>query len=555
MKRLSSIFVSALAATLLGSGCVAFSVGKPEIHEVPAESVPQTRAEKGLDLLATGIKTLSVKIEPTVSYDVETTVSLKKRDTSLSMADRIAMQDRDLKKGEVAIGFSTKVGGTLGMARNVPAPWLVEVRKKVAFGLFPGCAESVFHHSDDALQPFDADGINHPHTGNARGATRNLLYPVTALGATVCSLLWEPFDWRDRAFACGTHGFCGDSETGNGVAKYGYKKEDDLPFRVALQVPGLNLARRADMPTRTVTWKDPWTKKDWEETVRTHSLQFDFTHQSLFGFHKWREIAVKRGETAQTMPGNDCAFSTIGPGVSPKGAFELSIPSMNWSQQRRIADNSRKVVFSLPSAAPGKDRVEATLRLVSGDADSGMLENGGIVNNVYYGPGVFPNTAEQAKLFYSCSEQEKLEIAAKTLSALSESLANGVGLRLWLPVDSSLAASSPQPAASPPPAVVMNEVHHWHAPAGQEKKERPYDLTTEEPYSAGCMVVRVDIRDESKTESEIDADVRPFLESSVRGAFAAENPDVPEGSIRVHAVATPGGRAIRYVVSAWAEKE
>lgn len=539
--RFSRFLVFAATASLLGSGCIAVTVGTPATYEVPGDAVPQTKTENSLQTKATGIRTVSAEIVPEVSYDVNAFARLAvgKRDGSTPAAFRNAKLDRDLKPDEVSIRLNSSLKGTLVTERELHPSWRVEVRHRISFGLFPAWAESMLKR-DNALSPYDMDHVPTSHLGNGRGGLRNLLYPIAVVASTAKALIVEPFDWSDRAFECHTHGFAGDPEPEREVAKYGYESEEDLPFRVALQVPELRLPRRADMSTRSVRWKDPWTGEYWNETVRTHSPQFDFTHQALLGMHKWREIVVERNESGQTVPGKDVDFSAAGSYILLDGTAELSIPSLQWSQLRRVENGilEGKVVFSLPSVAPGAERVSAILRFSASSVDAEMLDRGGLVERLGYG----------ARQTYDCSERDKLEISAAQVSALSEFVSREIPLALVLPVDPAKGTASPKET----PAVSVVEVHHhWHPQEIEAKGVRPYDVETAEPFADGHAAWTVTILDESKTADEVDAMVRRFIERNLREAFSAANAVSDESAIRVHVSWTVDGRSLRYEGTAW----
>lgn len=536
---LARLLVFAATASLLGSGCIAVTVGTPKTYEVPGDAVPQTKAENRLQTNATGIRTVSAEIVPEVSYDVKTYAHLAvgKRDGSTPAAFRDAKYDRDLKPGEVSIRLNSSLKGSLVTERELSPSWRVEVRHRISFGLFPAWAESMLKR-DNSLSPYDMNHVPTSHLGNGRGGLRNLLYPIAVVASTAKALIVEPFDWSDRAFECHTHGFAGDPEPEREVAKYGYESEEDLPFRVALQVPELRLPRRADMSTRSVRWKDPWTGEYWNETVRTHSPQFDFTHQALLGMHKWREIVVERNESGQTVPGQDAPFSSAGSYVLPDGWMDLSIPSLQWSQRRRAEKGSPKVVFSLPPVAPGAERVSAILRFSASSADAGMLDRGGLVARIEYG----------VRQTYDCSEQDKLEISAAQFAALSALATRELPLALVLPVDPAIGTELPK---EPPSVSVVEVHHHWYPREVETTGTRPYDVETAEPFADGHAAWTVTILDESKTADEVDAMVRPFIERNLREAFVAANAVSDESAIRAHVAWTVDGRALRYDGTVW----
>jgi len=95
------------------------------------------------------------------------------------------------------------------------------------------------------------------------------------------------------------------------------------------------------------------------------------------------------------------------------------------------------------------------------------------------------------------------------------------------------------------------------AKSGMElpKASAPYEIVTEEPFSRGRAVYRVDIADPSMTAFDVVKAVRPEIEAILRDAFATEMPGLLPDSIRVYVVPEFGeNRTIRLRGWAFAAK-
>lgn len=72
--------------------------------------------------------------------------------------------------------------------------------------------------------------------------------------------------------------------------------------------------------------------------------------------------------------------------------------------------------------------------------------------------------------------------------------------------------------------------------ADAKPEKAKYEIVTEEAFSGGRAVFRVDIRDNALTAFQIVREVRPEIEQVLRDAFAAETPGVEANSLRVYVV-------------------
>lgn len=524
MKR-QVFFSAALAASLLGTGCISFNVGDPVIHEMPADEVSfaADRIPANLAAKPSGLMDYSVSVAPVLQgsraeENVRAERNPGRRGWYFSSAS--------VSPGELEVSLQARVSGTFSMEREVPV-YRVVIQKKASFGFVPAAAE--FDAEDDALHPFAGGRYEW-----------SLIEPVLWCPfATLRALVWEPFDWRDRAFECHTHAFREEPDPiwnhglnpllSAGNREWGFDAAGEYRFRAASAVPGLYLPKRADMPAGSscVFGMD---NQFHRKTMRMPKFGYGLMHDALFGFHKYREIRVETGGAPRKDSCPDKAFGgAVGPSVAFSGNVELSIPSMNWRQSRRAV--SGKAVFSLPKVPPGEETAEGVLRFSPASGDIGGMAE--------------PSPSlHLSGLVYSCTARESDGILGKTKDALADCVSREHKVRLWLP-------QGPARAQAKQETVVVTEIHHWHETPSGGNTNRTYDVTTEKDYAEGRMIVRVDIRDESKTVADVDAAFRPFLERNVRDAFLAENPGVEAGSVRVLASASFAGRSIRYVATAY----
>ena len=297
MKNLRlSLFVIFVVA-LLGAGCVSFNVGKPLVREVPGSNVPFKGKWSPLQVRPSGLRDVAVSVVPDVRGSEAEEKAWKERNPTSAWNGYY--MSSGIKSGDIEVSLKPRISGTFSMEREIPT-YRVVVQKSVSFGFFPFEAE--FHPGDDALNPLGRGG----NLSNLEWNKLVLSVPF----ATVRALLYEPFDWRDRAFECHTHAF--DESSPNWSV-------------VVSSFPDIYLPKQESLPTKLVDM-GPYLP---QRTVRVPRFCYTLTHAALFGLHKYRKIRVETVDLPRKESAGEVKFDDAYVSMNFAGEVELSIPSMN----------------------------------------------------------------------------------------------------------------------------------------------------------------------------------------------------------------------------------
>ena len=441
--------ISILAAALLGSGCIAIPMGKETFT-----------TEYPTDIRAT------------------------------SDAPAIVCQDCEVlaqASDETHLSASFMLSGTLAIEQPQEqhyATVTVEKQKKMAFGLFPGNAES-FLRPSDALQPmlgweYEGNGNYSTAVAVPRGTDPSsvrapsepvlMVNPFAGFLFVPYSLLYVPFF---GGYGCDSHHWRDGDGSFDKTNLIGFFSEEEREQIEAW------------------TWKDA----DKHKQARNWSLQ---SHSSWIGFHKYCSYVVRGGGWSEkTTPVSAKKSVEKHILVGPYSAT-LEFPSLGFSQTVEVEEGRTLADFSLADAANGEPFASGTIRF---DPPAGG--------------------------FAAIHD-------AKSRSILEMSRGQKLPVTVELPV----------PRLANIADVGTTEEANDAAFRNHDDATPPYQFTSIEPKN-GKLVVRVSVRDPSKTLA-IDPQVRPEVRRLFREQFATGENAARREKVTMSLV--DGGKTLVYTV-------
>ena len=306
------------AAALLGSGCVAFNVGKPETFTHVDWIVETAEAPSRTGILSTDARFQKRGNEVAVGLGLELAEDFEKREHSETVN--------------------------------------VRKQKRLAVGLFPGAAEFMFVPDGALLPTFKSFGGAGKSTGNPsyrvyHGDPRNnmeaiagselmgcALFCIPITLSTLDSLIYAPFDdWR-----CGGHEFVDPDHVRKIVLSNGltaYDASDSPKLRSLLRFSN---AEQKRIGINTCFYHVNGSIDHGEAGDPT------FTHTGLIGMHKHLAVFVD-GPTAG--PSTVIGTETKRRSAIAGGPFiaELKIPDLGHSDWKRVAAGETQAAFALPA--------------------------------------------------------------------------------------------------------------------------------------------------------------------------------------------------------------
>lgn len=301
---------AALLAITLGSGCVAFNVGKPETF-THVDRIVETSAK------------------PNRTEVLSTDARFQKRGNEAVVGLGIAAQEEFEK-------------------REHDETVTVRKQKRLSIGLFPGAAEFMFVPKG-ALQPIFESGwarkAGEPLRGLYASNPRNnmgkyigfefvsvLSFGVLSSFQTVSSLIYAPFDdWR-----CGGHEFVDPTR----IVRSGNVYDADSPKLRAL-------LRFSNAERNLIGISTCFHQIDKSSDYGNAGHPF-ITHLGLVGIHKHLAVFVD-GPTAG--PATVIGTETKRLSALATGPFiaEFKIPDLNYSDWKRVAVGETQTTFALPA--------------------------------------------------------------------------------------------------------------------------------------------------------------------------------------------------------------
>lgn len=370
----------------------------------------------------------------------------------------------------------------------------VERQRRLAFGFFPARAEW-WWRPEDSLKPTI-------HTGRQgggrypRGATTGsfdwfmYMFYIFSVPATVNSLLYDPLFGRwvvpERDWV--DPEFLSESGTDGAFAMVSTRGSPKL--RALSRLPH---ETRREIGVRTYL-DAGWWPEDW----RGGTL---FANCGLFGFHRYATVRVV-GPSIENRRTETEARDRLGVAVPGPFSVSVAIPDVGWRTTEGLAAGQRSIDVALP--APERDLAATAVVTFSGSGSQG------------------DRTARDA-------------------------VARAAGREWRFPVALKAPAASAATIAPIVPSVLTQVVVHvTEPPPPAARTEAPWDIETVEPYADGRAAYLVTIRDAARTAFDVQGEVRPEIERSLREAFCAANPGIAETAVRVHVSSAFGAdRTIR----------
>lgn len=380
-----------------------------------------------------------------------------------SDAPTIVCQDCEVRaqaSDESHLSTSFMLSGTLAVEQPQEqhyATVTVEKQKKMAFGLFPGNAESCLR-SGDALQPmlgweYEGNGNYSTAVAVPRGTDPSSVHapsdPALMLNAlgflnVPYSLLYVPFF---GGYGCDSHHWRDGDGSFDKTNLIGFFSEEEREQIEAW------------------TWKDA----DRHKQARNWSLQ---SHSSWIGFHKYCSYVVRGGGWSEKKTPVLAKKSVEKHILLGPYSATLEFPSLGFAQTVEVEDGRTSADFSLADAANGEPFVNGTIRFDPPAAGYAAVHD------------------------------------AKSRSILEMSR----GQKFPVTVD------LPAPRLANNAAGETTEEAHGLVSRNNNGTGAPYQFTAIEPKD-GKLVVRVSVTDTSKTLA-VDPQVRPEVRRLFREQFA-----------------------------------
>lgn len=418
-----------IAAAFIGSGCVAFNVGKPETF------------------------TQTNQIVETISPPFQTEV----------ITSDAQLQERDF---EVVVSLSLEIQEKFE-TREHSETFTVRKQKRLAIGLFPGASEA-FLMPDGALAITDASPhvnpkrsneyiyFGNPSDNNFVGAQiAGTLIGVPVVIGTVYSLLCAPFD----NWSCSHHSYFDPRFV---------KKCSDNPFYWDTSgSPKLKALQRMPADVRR------GINTCYEYPIYSGGG----LHLGLIGCHKYLAVFMDGPMESQSKNGAPKARRTSTVANGPYIA-ELSVPVLNHIDRKLVSARDTQAVFALP-AVERDCMVEAVVSFREDNSVNGRNAS---------------DLTRQA-LAKAAGRQWRFDVALK-----------GTGR-----VDSGGHQKS-EPVLQPPPL-------------------KDFEVVTIKPLGDGQYLVRVEVKDKSKTFSILHL-IKPEVYRLVHENFRSKNPVEPAQFVR-----------------------
>ena len=437
-RHLPATAAATLAVATLGTGCVAFNVGKPETF---------THTDRIIETATTPLRT-----------------------------DVLSANAQLQKSGaEAVVGLGVAVQEEFEKREHVETV-TVRKQKRLSIGLFPGAAEFMFVPKG-ALQPVFESGwarkTGEPPRGLYSSNPRNnmgkyvgfeLVFPFSCgiLNgmSTISSLVYAPFDdWR-----CGGHEFVDPTR----IVKSGDVYDADSPkLRELLRFSN---AERNRIGINTCFYQ---IDKSSDHGNAGHPL---ITHTGLVGIHKHLAVFVDgptKGPSSMigTETKRQSAFAS-GPFIA-----EFSIPALSHNDWKRVAAGSSQAAFALPAVER-----DCTVEAVVSFREDGSAN------------GRDASDLTRQALAKAVGQQWRFDLELK-----------GTGRP----------GAGPNRNPVPPP----------------RPPEKLFEIVTIKPMADGKYLVRVEVKDQSKTFDIIHL-IKPEVYRIVREDFQSKNPGEPGRFIR-----------------------
>ena len=343
MKTPLQLLLPALAAALLGAGCIAIPCGTEKYStEYPAEIRPTSEPP---------IK--SYKAEPAIASGDENRLS-------------------------VAIGIKGEISTQQPMVQTYKGVEVVK-KKRFAIGLFPEFAPTSYQ-PDGSLTPVD---VGMYYTGNGKYSTNNYgtKEPCGAMDAgkflSVMGLLSTPFSLlagifgpfeHDYHFLGGTLAKSQSARAGNSIQSSKTYDSDDI-----------DLLRKFPMSDREKI--GAWTyHENATHPQNTFWRGFDI---QWFGVYKYCNYFVNDLGTVEKTSPADPKVSTSQQTIAGPYSVVLSLPELGYSQTYDVDDSGTDAKFGLVDIANGDAFANGTVRFlpppgglaaVPNDDDRAILE-------------------------------------------------------------------------------------------------------------------------------------------------------------------------------------
>ena len=312
---------AALLAATIGSGCVAFNVGKPETF-THTDRIVETAAEPSrIEMLSAGARFLDHGKEAVVSLGLELTETFEKMERSETVTVR--------KQKRLAVGLFPGAAEFMSIPDNSLRPVIFE--------------DSIGWSGDPPHGSYTADPKNNSGRFIFEHLACALLVGLVHIPATVNSLLIAPF----ASSPCDDHNYMDSNSIQfrkNAGSYGGFWDDSKSPkLQAILRFPASARERMA-----VHTCFDSLVGKSRTTSFGTRNIRLLLSHLGLIGFHKYFAIFVD-GPTAG--PTTVIGTETKRRSALARGPFvtELQIPAMNLTDWKRIAPGETQAVFSLPA--------------------------------------------------------------------------------------------------------------------------------------------------------------------------------------------------------------
>lgn len=282
------------AATWLCAGCVSFPVGS---ETFTTEYSTDVRAAWDL---------------PEKSYEPEPAVT-----------------PADAQDGSVAIGLAGVVTSVQPQVLHHEKVSL-EKCKRLAFGIFPGEAESIYRPRNSLvpLAGWTHTGGGHYQSNSNDEAAKMMLFGILMLPN---SLLCVPFFGK---YECSTHHWmlAQDGKT-RLLAKFSAEDRERI---------------------------GAWTWQD-EKAHPQREIASSCSHAGFFGFHKYCTYVIGDPEKLEPTP-VEPKVSQTRRRVSGPYTVTLRLPSLGYVETIAVEEGRKEAVFNLAAVANGESSVEGTVR-------------------------------------------------------------------------------------------------------------------------------------------------------------------------------------------------
>lgn len=337
-KAILKTAAAAVAALLLGSGCLSVNAGKPErfSKEYCAGERPAKVVSKEC-----------VSVEP-------------------------AVDARQLDKGRLGVGLKGTVE-TRTERERIYRTLTVERQRKFDFGLFPGLRESADFEGlaprndgeetdgiSGRLVPmvgasFDPDSKTYVNYGQAGfGWTFGTLLGVFFM--TPYAAVAEPFvgDW-----SCSTHHWIlPGSPVGGGIGIPQFYADEGGERKTVLD---LISSSPEFEPLGVRTYAN-------SGTAGQSAFASQFTHAALFGFHKCVEVRILPPEITRREPVPGVETRTESRTAVGPFRVRLEIPSLGWSRTEDVRKGRAQAWFDLPAGAGAKTEARIRFEALPGES-------------------------------------------------------------------------------------------------------------------------------------------------------------------------------------------